>query len=112
MLVFDVRSSSGSPRRWESPDRDLTIGRDPACDIELADANVSRFHAVVVLPEQWACHDRAVSAVAPGQASNRLLLSHLRRRQPLRSPLVATHGCLRCPPLCVQLLDTTRDSRS
>jgi transcriptional regulator with GAF, ATPase, and Fis domain len=49
MLLFEVHSSDGSAQRVALPERDLTLGRDPANELALSDTNVSRFHAVIVL---------------------------------------------------------------
>ncbi|MFP4055977.1 MAG: sigma 54-interacting transcriptional regulator [Candidatus Brocadiia bacterium] len=48
MLVFEVRGPEGKSQRRQLPEREVTLGRDGANDIALADSGVSRFHAAIV----------------------------------------------------------------
>ena len=49
MLRFEIQSPDGSKQVRRLPERDVTIGRDPANDIPIAESNVSRFQVAIVL---------------------------------------------------------------
>ncbi|HKS46901.1 MAG TPA: FHA domain-containing protein [Amycolatopsis sp.] len=80
---LDVRVGS---RHWRlTPDRAITIGRDPACDVYVADERVSRRHAVVEpAPGGWLLTDHSRNGIfVAGRKVERLVIS---------APVVLTLG--------------------